>query len=218
VYIDRLQDGDFATGFGLWRHGGALAQHVIAAAGPYGTPVQVAQLGSPDYGPNNDFSQPGTVPIGSAAITQTVRIPGVTVLDHPMLTFWYRIRTYDAEYSDRYQKYYDTLDVRLIFGDASLLALRTGQSYEQWKENEGRELADLGWRMASIPIPRNMIDEMITISIENWNRNDHYLNTWTQVTDIRVWEPYRLFLPNLTGGSQTAELAEKAIQANHGRR
>jgi hypothetical protein len=59
---------------------------------------------------------------------------------------------------------------------------------------------------------------MITISIENWNRNEHYLNTWTQVTDIRVWEPYRLFLPNLTGGSQTAELAEKATQANHGRR
>ena len=204
VYIDRLQDGDFAGGdFGLWQHGGALAQSVIAAPGPYDdAPVNVAQLGTPDYGPNNDFGHPGTIPVGSAAITQTVRIPGASVLDRPTLSFWYRIRTYDAEYSERFEKFYDTLDVRLSFGDNSQLVFRDGQPYDQWQENQGKELADLGWKHIFIPIPRNLIDEMIAISFENWNRNDNYLNTWTQVTDIRVWEPYQVFLPQLMGGSE----------------
>jgi hypothetical protein len=206
VYIDRLQDGDFASGdFGFWAHGGALAQSVIAAPGPYDdAPVNVAQLGTPDYGPNNDFSTPGVVPVGSAAITQTIRIPGPSVMERPMLTFWYRIRTYDAEYSDRFQKIYDTLDVRLNFGNVHQLVFRDGQPYDQWLENEGKALADMGWRQAFIPIPRNMIDETVAISIQNWNRNDNWLNTWSQVTDIRVWEPYQLFLPSLTGGDMTA--------------
>ncbi len=202
VYIDRLQDGDFATGdFGLWRHGGALEQSVLLAPGPSGdATVHVAQLGTPDYGPNNDFSVPGTVPVGAAVITQTIRIPGPSVMDRPTLTFWYRIRTYDAQYSDRLHKVYDTLDVRLHLGATHQLVFSDGQPYDQWLETEGKQLADLGWRQAFIPIPRNMIDESIDISIENWNRNDGWLNTWTQVTDIRVWEPYQLFLPQLTGG------------------
>ncbi len=219
VYIDRLQDGDFATGdFGLWRHGGALAQSVISAPGPYDdAPVTVAQLGTPDYGPSNNFSVPGAVPVGAAAITQTIRIPGPSVLDRPTLTFWYRIRTYDAEYSDRFQKIYDTLDVQLVLGDTHQLVFRKGQPYDQWLQHEGKELADLGWRLAFIPIPRNIIDETVAISIENWNRNDGWLNTWTQVTDIRVWEPYQLFLPQLTGGgvnSQTAASEETPVLHN----
>jgi len=52
-----------------------------------------------------------------------------------------------------------------------------------------------------------MIDETVAISFENWNRNDEWLNTWTQVTDIRVWEPYQLFLPQLTGGSVNVQAA-----------
>ncbi len=202
VYVDRLQDGDFHMGdFGVWEHGGALEQSVLRARDPDGGVSYVAQLGTPDYGPSNDISQPGHVPIGAAAITQTLHIPGPDVLDAPVLTFWYRIRTYDAAYSERYQKYYDTLDVRLKFGDELQLVFRDGQDYDAWKEHEGKRLADLGWRMAYIPIPRNMIDETISISIENWNRNDHWFNTWTQVTDIRIWEPYHTYLPQVIGGS-----------------
>jgi len=212
VYIDRLQDGDFATAdFGMWQHGGPLEQSVITAPGPYDGIVHVAQLGSPDYGPNNDPSIPGTVPVGAAAITQTVHIPGLAVMDHPMLTFWYRIRTYDAEYSDRFQKIYDTMDVQFIFGNNRQLVYREGQPYEQWLKNEGAELADLGWKQAFIPIPRNLIDETIAISIENWNRNDNWFNTWTQVTDIRVWEPYQLFLPQISSGAAATTATPQAL-------
>ncbi len=212
VYIDRLQDGDFAGGdFGVWQHGGALKQSVITAPGPHNKPVHVAQLGTPDYGPNNDFSVSGSVPIGSAAITQTVRIPGPSVLDRPVLTFWYRIRTYDAEYSERFQKVYDTLDVQLFLGGASQRVFRDGQPYDQWLEHGGKVLADLGWKLAFIPIPRNMIDEAVIISIENWNRNDNWLNTWTQVTDIRLWEPYQVFLPQLTASGAAAASVDEEM-------
>jgi len=209
VYVDRLQDGDFAGGeFGVWNAGGPLAFDVIRAPGPDEDLVYVAQLGSPDYGPNNDTSRPGTVPVGAAAITQTLRVPGPDVLDRPTLTFWYRIRTYDTIYSERLQQLYDTLDVRLKFGGDLHLVFRDGQPYDQWLKNEGKELADLGWRWAIIPIPRNMVDETIGISIENWNRNDGWFNTWSQVTDVRLWEPYQVFLPQITGGRE-ASLAQK---------
>ena len=208
VFIDPLQDGDFRTGdFGAWDHGGPLEQSIIRAPGPDGPEVYVAQLGSPDYGPNNDVGQPGTVPVGAAAITQTIRIPGLDVLDRPTLTFWYRIRTYDAEYSERFQKLYDTLDAVLVLDGQAQLAFRDGQPYDQWLEHEGKTLADLGWRMAFIPIPRSMIDENIAISIQNWNRNDGWFNTWSQVTDVRLWEPYQQFLPSvITGPAATPPL------------
>ncbi len=213
VYVDRLQDGDFAGGdFGVWAHGGMLVQDVLRAPGPDGDVLYVAQLGSPDYGPNNDTSQPGNVPVGSAAITQTIRIPGPDVLDRPVLTFWYRIRTYDAAFSERFQKVYDTMDVRLKFGNDQQLVYRDGQPYAQWLENEGRELADLGWRLAFVPIPRNMTDETIGISIQNWNRNDGWFNTWTQVTDVRVWEPYQVYLPQITGGVSTPTATKEDIE------
>ncbi len=214
VYVDRLQDGDFAGGeFGVWDYGGPLYADVIRAPGPEGDVINVAQLGSPDYGPNNDLTQPGRVPIGSAAITQTLRIPGPDALDRPTLTFWYRIRTYDTVFSERYQKLYDTLDVQLKFGGDLHLVFRDGQPYDQWLETEGKELADLGWRWAIIPIPRNMIDETIGISIENWNRNDGWFNTWSQVTDVRVWEPYQVFLPQIAGGGGVSAAQKEDVEA-----
>ena len=213
VYVDRLQDGDFAGGdFGVWEHGGMLVQDVLRAPGPDGDVLYVAQLGSPDYGPNNDISQPGNVPVGTAAITQTIRIPGPDVLDKPVLTFWYRIRTYDAAFSERFQKVYDTMDVRLKFGNDQQLVYRDGQPYAQWLTTEGKELADLGWRLAFVPIPRNMTDETIGISIQNWNRNDGWFNTWTQVTDVRVWEPYQVYLPQITGGVSTPTATKEDIE------
>ncbi|HEY80000.1 MAG TPA: fibronectin type III domain-containing protein [Anaerolineae bacterium] len=212
VYVDRLQNGDFAGGeFGVWNYGGPLAADVLRAPGPDGEVINVAQLGSPDYGPNNDLSQPGRVPVGSAAITQTIRIPGPDVFDRPTLTFWYRIRTYDTEFSERYQRLYDTLDVRLKFGGDLSLVFRDGQPYADWLQNEGKELADLGWKLAFAPIPRNMIDETISISIENWNRNDGWFNTWTQVTDVRLWEPYQVFLPQIARGNRASAAQEGSI-------
>ena len=204
IYIDRLLDGDFAgSNFGEWQHDGALAQTIILAPGPSGQTVPVAQLGTPAYGPNvpgQDIpgDSNGTVPVGAATISQTLLLPGADVLDQPVLTFWYRLFTYDTEYSEVQSRWYDTLDVRLNGPSGEILALRDGLPYQQWQEGV---LADLGWRQAFIPIPRTWLGETITIRIQNWNRVDGRLNTWSHVTDVRLWDPYRLYLPALQGGA-----------------
>ena len=176
-----------------------MAQSVIRVAGPTGDDVQAAQLGSPDYGPNvpgQDIpsDSTGSVPVGNGYISQSVRVPGIDVLDYPALTFWYHIFTYDIKFSENQQRWFDTLDVRLQGPTGELLTLRDGLPVEQWQEGE---LADLGWRYAFIPLPRSWAGETITVNIENWNRVDGRLNTWSQIADIRLWEVYRQYLPSL---------------------
>ncbi len=199
VYIDTVANGDFAGGWGAWQPGGNMMQSVTAEPPPAGGVGQVIQLGSPDYGPNVPGldilpGDPGDVPIGDGHVRQLIRIPGADTLDYPTLTLWYRIFTYDTKYSENHQKWFDTLDVRLFNAGGEWLALRDGLPVSQWQEGQ---LADLGWRYLSIDIPPAWRGTTATLSIENWNRNDGRLNTWSYVADVRVWEPYRLHLPLL---------------------
>ena len=213
VYIDALRDGDFAGGsFGAWEPGGVLSRSAITAPGPEDVITSVAQLGSPDYGPNVPnvdipSDSPGTVPVGSGAITQTILIPNLTVLETPTLTLWYRIFTYDIEYSFNRDKWVDTLDIMLTGPTGEQLALRDGLPYSQWVRGE---LADLGWQYASIPLPLSWSGSPMTVSIQNWNRIDGRYNTWTQITDVRLWEPYRTYLPQVIGSGQTSTSAQLA--------
>ncbi len=215
VYIDRVVNGDFAGGsFGAWQHDGPLAQTVLSTtSGPAGKTGFVAQLGSPDYGPNVPgmdipSNSLGSVPVGNGRITQQIRIPGLDVLDRPTLSFWYRIYTYDTAYGENQQKAFDTLDARLIGSNGEWLALRDGLPFNDWQAGK---FADMGWRYASVEVPASWAGETATLSIENWNRIDGRLNTWSWVTDIRLWEPDRVYLPALTtpgspGAVQAAEV------------
>lgn len=202
VYVDTVANGDFTGGWGAWQRGGTLAQTIVAEPPPAAAVGAVVELGSPVYGPNVPgfdigLNDPGDVPIGDGHVTQLIRIPGADVLDRPTLTLWYRIFTYDTEYSENHQKWFDTLDVRLYNTGGEWLALRKGLPVSQWKEGQ---LADLGWRSLEIEVPPSWRGTAATLSIENWNRNDGRLNTWSYVADVRVWEPYRLHLPYVTAG------------------
>ncbi len=206
VYIDVLLNGDFAgSSFGAWQHDGELAQSVIDTQSATDEMVFAARLGSPDYGPNvpgmdiPDEST-GIVPVGSGNIVQAIRVPGADVLDYPTLTFWYRIYTYDTAFGQGQQRWFDTFDLKLIGPTGEQLALRDGLPYDMWQEGV---LADLGWREASVLLPRSWAGERITIRMESWNRVDGRLNTWSSVTDVRLWDPYRQYLPQLIGGNST---------------
>lgn len=197
VYVDTVANGDFASGWGAWQPDGNMKQTITTEPPPVGGVGKVVELGSPDYGPNvpgvdilpND---PGDVPIGDGHVAQLIRVPGADVLDRPTLTFWYRIFTYDTKYSENHQKWFDTLDARLYNTGGEWLGLRDGLPVSEWQEGK---LADMGWRYLSVEIPPAWRGATATLSIENWNRNDGRLNTWSHVADVRLWEPYRLHLP-----------------------
>ncbi len=213
VYIDALRNGDFAGGsFGDWSHGGALAQTIVTEIGPEDISVSAAQLGSPEYGPNVPGADipsdsPGVVPVGSGIITQTILIPGLDVLDTSTFTLWYRMYTYDVKYSYYYEQWYDTIDIVLTGPTGEILALRDGLPREQWVRGE---LADLGWKYASIQLPRSWSGSPMTISIQNWNRVEGTFNTWTQITDVRLWEPYQIYLPLAVGSGQMTAATQLA--------
>jgi hypothetical protein len=225
VYIDALRDGDFAGGsFGAWYNVGVLDQSVITAPGPESVNISVARLGSPDYGPNVPGvdipdDSPGTVPVGAGVISQGVEegsdpvlVPGLDVLDTPTLTLWYRVFTYDVEYSSNREKWFDTFDVVLKGPTGEQLVLRDGLPEEQWVRGD---LADLGWKYASIQLPPSWSGSPMTISIQSWNRVDGRYNTWTQITDVRLWEPYQIYLP-LAVGSVSA--SARPVDIEHGSR
>ncbi len=207
VYIDPLLNGGFAGGsFVGWQRSGALSQTVITGPGPEGEAF-LAQLGSPNYGPNVPGvdipdNSPGTVPVGAGVISQQgVLVPGLDVLDTPTITIWYRIHTYDVQFSSNRQEWFDTFDVVLTGPTGEQLALRDGLPEDQWVRGE---LVDLGWKYASIQLPRSWAGSPMAISIQSWNRVDGRYNTWTEVTDVRLWEPYRTYIPQVLGSGQVA--------------
>lgn len=223
VYIDALLNGDFQNGnLDGWEHTDPAVFNVdvISAPGPEGDDLYVVELGSPDYGPSVPPDPPG-VPVGSAAITQTVRIPGLDVLDEPTLTLWYRVFTYDVDYSPNHGKWFDTIEVRLNGPTGELLGVRDGLPYEEWQEGT---LADLGWRQASVELPRSWSGATATITIENWNRVDGYLNTWSQVSDVRIWEPLppylpnQIYLPQLAGSENVSAASRPQVEPPSSRR
>ena len=134
------------------------------------------------------------------------------MLDTPTITLYYRIFTYDVEYSFNREVWVDTLDVVLNGPTGEQLALRDGLPFDQWVKGD---LADLGWQSASIQLPPSWSGSPMTISIQNWNRVDGRYNTWTEVTDVRLWEPYRTYIPQVLGSGQIST-SQQPTEPNQG--
>ena len=196
--VESVLNGDFDTGnFAEWDTGGRLFKAVVPTTGPAGDSVLAARLGTDAYGPSLD--DPGSVPIGSATISQTVRVPDVSEVQRPTLIFWYRVLTYDVLYSKICADgLCDSFDVTLhdAAGQQQLL-LRDGNPTQVY-----RELYDTGWKRASVDL-RPYAGQIVRLEFSNWNRNDNLFNTWSYVDDIRVldWPPYSTYLALVAGGS-----------------
>ncbi len=191
VMVEALLNGGFDTGnFADWNAGGELFMAVVPTAGPAGVSILAARLGDEDYGPSIPPA-PGMVPVGSATIRQTLRIPDADQMRDPRLQFWYRVKTYDVIFSERLQKYVDTLDVSLLDeqGNEIALLLRAGNPTDQWGK-----LYDTGWQFANLDL-KPYAGRTVTLSIANWNRNDNLLNTWSFVDQIQIRDPLRIYLP-----------------------
>ena len=190
VLVEPIQNGGFDTGtFSDWMTGGSLFMAVAPTAGPGNSSILAARLGSEDYG--SSLQAPGTVPVGSATISQTVRIPALDQVRRPHLRFWYRVLTYDVMYSQRLERYVDTLDVTLYDGQGNEIALllRAGNPTSTYGA-----LYDTGWHLANIDLSP-YAGQTVQISFANWNRHDNLFNTWSFVDGIQIRDRVNTYLP-----------------------
>ncbi|HIQ05517.1 MAG TPA: hypothetical protein EYH31_07440, partial [Anaerolineae bacterium] len=196
TFVDPIVNGDFSLNdFTGWQVGGPLERSVLVP-GPMVGDSPMAQLGTPAYGRSPD--EPGTVPIGPAAITQTVGVPPANLWPTTWLHFRYRIQTYDVVWSKNRQQYFDSFDFDLRAADGSPLrphppqlwvercgldgppladlpVLRDGNcDLDGWAED--MPLVDLGWREVYLDLS-SYAGQEVRISFANWNRVDHLFNT-----------------------------------------
>lgn len=206
--IETVLNGSFDTGtFATWSASGLLYKAVVPLPGPSGATVLMARLGSEDYGPS--LKDPGQVPVGSATISQTLRIPELSQAPRPTLIFWYRVFSYDVVYSQRLQRYVDTFDVTLLdaTGQEIALLLRDGNPTSSYGT-----LYDTGWKRAFIDLSP-YAGQTVQLTFANYNRHDNLFNTWSYVDDIQVRDwPYshRIYLPVILGDAQGAAAAAAA--------
>jgi hypothetical protein len=200
--VEAVANGSFDSGnFGEWTASGLLYKAVVPITGPHGSSVLGARLGSEDYGPS--LSDPGQVPVGSATISQTLRVPDFSQVARPTLSLWYRVFTYDVMYSERLQRFMDTLEVSLYdaAGQPIALLLREGNPTKIYKV-----LYDTGWKRALIDL-RPYAGQTVQLVIANHNRHDNLFNTWSYVDDVQIQDwPFgvRGYLGLVTGGGAAA--------------
>jgi hypothetical protein len=212
--IENVRNGSFDTGnFSEWTASGLLRKAVVPVEGPTGSTVLAARLGSPEYGPS--VQEPGQVPVGSATISQTITVPGVSEVARPTLAFWYRVFSYDVLYSQRLQTYVDALEVSIFdpVRQSSALLLRDGNN-----TNVYGSLYDSGWRFATLNL-RPYAGQTVQLIFSNYNRVDNLFNTWSFVDNIQVQDwPYneRRYLPLIPGGRPP--VAQAAAEAPDGKR
>jgi Mg-chelatase subunit ChlD len=158
-------NGGFEDGWTGWMHGGKLDQG-ISPDNPHSGSFS-ALLGDPDYRCEDG------VPIGSTWVEQAFRVPSTA---SPELSFWYNIFTHDKN-SDLGDTY-DSFDVR-VNGSLVFRDMNTTNPYKC------KHLRNLGWRPAAVDLS-GYRGSYVTVRFENWNRYDHWYNTWTYVDDVRV--------------------------------
>lgn len=197
TYINGVTNGEFETGsFSGWHTAGALPTSLAPPPSPLpaGVGAYSALLGSPAYG--RGYPNP-VVPVGNAAISQTVTVPLASEWPAMRLSFWYRVFTYDIVYHPTRQKFYDSFEVFVLSS--------AGVTMTQLLQDGNRDLSlvgpdkpviDLGWKYASFDLSP-YAGQTIRLWFGNFNRQDGYYNTYTYLDSARITTPARrtLYLP-----------------------
>ncbi len=206
--VETVLNGGFTTGnFSEWTASGILFKAVVPTTGRLGTEILAARLGSPDYGPS--LTDPGSVPVGDATITQTIRVPDLSQVARPTLTFWYRVMTYDVKYSQNFKRDQDTLDVWLYTqaGKPLKRLMRDGNPTTHYGE-----LYDTGWELGMSDLT-SYAGQTVQLVFANYNRWDNLFNTWSFIADVRVADMptfYHSRLPVITSRTTGQAAAAEA--------
>lgn len=167
-----VTNGGFEDNLAGWDKGGSLGWQVVnrlyngerPRSGDY-----CALLGDPNWPCRNG------VPVGFAAITQTLSIPNLPDLK---LILWYRFVSHDASAPDRWRDF-DRFEVRI-----------NGQEvyhFANYSAEFGCDKApnDFRWQQCVIPLD-SYRGQRIQLSLCNINCPDQWYNTWTYVDDVAI--------------------------------
>jgi len=154
-----LCNGNFDNGLACWQHGGELRQDVKCEGGQC-----YAVLGSPDY------KCAGGVPVGEAWIKQSFQVPETV---SPTLSLRYRVLSYDVMSFDFFQVSINGTPVNQ-FGNAEGVS------------DCNREVWDSGWQSVELDLSPYIGEELVEVSLRNFNKTHEWWNTWTYVDDIEV--------------------------------
>lgn len=227
VLVQTVLNGGFDNGVPEpWTTSGELWWAVGSVLGPDGGLTQAMTLGSEDYHPCYP-EDTDRLPQDRATISQVVAIPPLSQVQWPVLTFWYRVKTYDVMYSQTRQRFGDTFDVKLCAvgtpctgpydGAELVLLLRDGNPMNSvvWWElyKPSPPLYDTGWKFATIDL-RPYAGQTLQFVFANENRIDNMFNTWSYVDDIRIVERSRIFAPLVgkSGAGAAAVATSEPVQ------
>lgn len=124
------------------------------------------------------------VPLGFAAVEQAFTVPNVPDGTPLHLDFNYVIYTQDGSSSIAY----DRFEVYLDDGTGPVLAFADGRAESDVSCSFWYRLPATGWQQAGIDLiqPVDFRGKTVTISFQNWNRYDHYYNTFTYLDDVKL--------------------------------
>ncbi len=136
-------------------------------------------LGDPSY----PCSSAG-VPFGFAAVEQTIHIPAVPDGITLSLEFSYVIYTQDGSSS----AIYDRFEVYLDGDGEPILVFADGRPDPNISCNFWYRLPESGWNEASVDLtqPVDFRGKTVTLSFQNWNRYDNFMNTFTYLDDVKL--------------------------------
>ena len=140
-----------------------------------------------EYDPSPSHNPPG-VPLGFAAVKQTVKVPDVSDYTPLSLVFDYIIYTQDLSSTDQY----DRFEVHISVGAADNLVYADG-NYTNPVGCDQNHLTRVppspeAWKLGTVNLqsPVDFRGKTVTISFQNWNRFDHWYNTVTYLDAVQI--------------------------------
>lgn len=200
TFVDPLTNGDFASGLEGWQVvKDNPAWQASAVAGQCGD-AHAALLGSPNY-PNNG------VPVGSVSLVQAVDLPTVGPGERLILSFRYRMFTWDVKQGWTSGIVWDTFEADVLDAGGNLLRNLVVDGYMD--PDYVPALRDLGCRAVG-PVDLTVWQgQRIQLRFSNWNRRTPDYNTYTYLEGIRIHVSAQrsIFLPLVQVGAQPGQSA-----------
>jgi hypothetical protein len=148
-------------------------------------------------------------PVGASMICQAIDVPVAQDMPGPVLSFRYRIFTYDVLVGPTTGDIYDSFSVGF---DPPGVGQPTWVFTDGNRTDDWGELMDLGWRQGGVDLSP-YAGRTKKVCLANVTRFDEFLNTWTYVDDVRLVNlENRLYIPMISRAAPVSGLSVEVRQ------